>query len=400
VRRITVVGASLAGYRAAQTLRREGFDGELVVVGGEPERPYDRPPLSKRFLAGQVELADISLERGGEDLRIDWRLGTMATAFDAVSRRVTLASGEVVESDGVILACGARPRSLPGDPLAGVHVLRAAGDSAALRGDLLAGPRRLVVIGAGFIGAEVAATARGMGLEVTIVETLDLPLARVLPPALGQVCADLHRDHGVDLRLGVGVSRLRADGSGRVAALELADGSSIEADVVLVGIGVVPNTEWLQGSGLTIDDGVVCDETTLAAPGVVAAGDVARWTNPRFGESARVEHWDNAVAMGQHAARRLLAGDGPGEPYAPVPYFWSDQYDRKFQLVGRVAAGDTIEVVDGSVEERRFVALIGRGERLVGAFALNRPPAIPRWSQRIADGLGWADALELATTEG
>jgi 3-phenylpropionate/trans-cinnamate dioxygenase ferredoxin reductase subunit len=295
VRRITVVGASLAGYRAAQTLRREGFDGELVVVGGEPERPYDRPPLSKRFLAGQVELADISLERGGEDLRIDWRLGTMATAFDAVSRRVTLASGEVVESDGVILACGARPRSLPGDPLAGVHVLRAAGDSAALRGDLLAGPRRLVVIGAGFIGAEVAATARGMGLEVTIVETLDLPLARVLPPALGQVCADLHRDHGVDLRLGVGVSRLRADGSGRVAALELADGSSIEADVVLVGIGVVPNTEWLQGSGLTIDDGVVCDETTLAAPGVVAAGDVARWTNPRFGESARVEHWDNVV---------------------------------------------------------------------------------------------------------
>lgn len=396
MRRITVVGASLAGYRAAQTLRREGFDGELVVVGEEPERPYDRPPLSKRFLAGQAERTDLALERGGEDLGIDWRLGTAATGFDAATRRITLDSGEVIESDGVILACGARPRTLPGEALAGVHTLRTVADASALHAELAAGPRRVVVIGAGFIGAEVAATARGMGLEVTLVEAFDLPLARVLPPTLGQVSADLHRDHGVDLRLGAGVSRLRADGSGRVAAVELADGASLDADVVVVGIGVVPNTEWLEGSGLTIDNGVVCDETTLAAPGVVAAGDVARWTNPRTGESARVEHWDNAVAMGQHAARRLLAGDGPGEPYAPVPYFWSDQYDRKLQLVGRVAAGDTVEVVEGSVEERRFVALIGRGDRLVGAFAMNRPPAVPRWTPRLADGISWTEALVLA----
>jgi 3-phenylpropionate/trans-cinnamate dioxygenase ferredoxin reductase component len=396
VPRITIVGASLAGFRAAQTLRREGFDGTITVIGAESLHPYDRPPLSKRFLAGAAELVDLSLERrSGDDLAIDWRLGTIAASLDAAARTVTLESGEVVGSDGVILACGARPRTLPGEPPDGVHVLRTVGDSSALGADLASGPRRLVVVGAGFIGAEVAATARSMGVEVTILEALDLPLGRVLPPELGQVCADLHRDHDVDLRLGVGVDGLDAAG-GHVTGVRLADGTAVEAEVVLVGIGVVPNTEWLEGSGLTLDDGVVCDETTLAAPGVVAAGDVARWHNPRFGEAMRIEHWDNAVAMGQHAARRLLAGDGPGEPFAPVPYFWSDQYDRKIQLAGRVAPGDTVEVVEGSFAERRFVALIGRDDRLAGVFAMNRPPAIPRWTQHISDGISWDEARQLA----
>jgi 3-phenylpropionate/trans-cinnamate dioxygenase ferredoxin reductase component len=395
VRHIAIVGASLAGFRAAQALRREGFEGTITVIGGEAEAPYDRPPLSKRFLTGESNRSDLALARGGQQVEVAWRLSTTAVAFDAESRRIALASGDDIEPDGVILASGARPRRLPGPQPDGVHVLRTMADSAALRADLVAGVERLVVVGAGFIGAEVAATARSMGVEVTIVEALDLPLARVLPPSLGRVCADLHRDHGVDLRLGVGVDGLVAR-DGRVAGVRLADGVTIEAEVVLVGIGVVPNTEWLEGSGLTIDDGVVCDATTLAAPRVVAAGDVARWHNPRFDETMRVEHWDNAAAMGQHAARRLLAGDGPGEPFAPVPYFWSDQYDRKLQLTGRVAAGDTVEVIEGSFDERRFVALIGRGDRLVGAFAMNRPPAIARWSQRIADGLSWAEALQFA----
>jgi 3-phenylpropionate/trans-cinnamate dioxygenase ferredoxin reductase component len=395
VPRITIVGASLAGFRAAQTLRREGFDGTITMVGAEEHRPYDRPPLSKRFLSGETEAADLSLERGGNDLGIDWRLGATATAFDADALEVSLEAGETISADGVVIACGARPRALPGEVHQGVHLLRTISDSQVLGAALAARPTRLVVVGAGFIGAEVAATARAMDVEVTVVEALDLPLARVLPPELGRVCADLHRDNGVDLRLGVGVDGLDSEG-GRVAGVRLADGDTVEADVVLVGIGVVPNTEWLEGSGLTIENGVVCDETTLAAPGVVAAGDVARWHNPRFGETMRVEHWDNAVAMGQHAARRLLAGDGPGEVFDPVPYFWSDQYDRKLQLAGRVAADDTIEVVEGSLDERRFVALIGRGDRLVGAFAMNRPPAIPRWSQRIADGISWAEARQLA----
>ncbi|MFP3907626.1 MAG: NAD(P)/FAD-dependent oxidoreductase [Acidimicrobiales bacterium] len=396
MRHIAIVGASLAGYRAAQTLRREGFDGELTMVGEEPHRPYDRPPLSKKVLSGAAEPDSIALERDGDDLDIDWRLGGRAVGFDADTRTVRLEGGEELSSDGVILACGARPRSLPGtDDLGGVHLLRSVDDSLDLRAAFEAAPRRVVVIGAGFIGAEVAATARGLGLEVTIIEALDLPLARALPPRVGQVFADLHRDQGVDLRLGVGVETLETDAE-RVSGVRLADGSVVEADVVVVGIGVVPNTEWLEGSGLTLDNGVVCDETTLAAPGVVAAGDVARWPNPLFDEVMRVEHWDNAAAMGQHAARRLLAGDGPGEAFAPVPYFWTDQYDTKVQLVGRAAPDDVVEVVDGSIDERRFVAIIGRGDRLVGAVGMNRPPAVMRWQSRIAEQMSWDEALQLA----
>lgn len=393
MRSVAVVGASLAGHRAAQTLRREGFDGHVVVIGAETHRPYDRPPLSKRVLGGALEPTAIGLERG-DALDVEWRLGVTATSFDAHGLVIGLDDGDEVSVDGVVLACGARPRTLPGvEGMGGVHTLRTLDDSLALRDALAAGPDRLVVIGAGFIGAEVAATARGLGVDVTLIEALDRPLARVLPPVLGDLCADIHRDHGVDLRLGVGVHGLVAGDDGAVRAVQLADGSVIEASVVVVGIGVIPNTGWLEGSGLALADGIVCDETTLAAPGVVAAGDVARWPNPRYGEAMRVEHWDNAVSMGPHAARRLLAGEGPGEPYAPVPWFWSDQYDRKLQLAGRVAAGDTIEVVDGDIAERRFVALIGRGERLVGAVGMNRPAVVNAWMQRLTDGIGWDEAL-------
>ncbi|MDZ7679072.1 MAG: FAD-dependent oxidoreductase [Acidimicrobiales bacterium] len=397
MRNITIVGASLAGYRAAQTLRRDGFDGTVTLVGDEPHRPYDRPPLSKKVLSGAAEPDSIALERDGDDLDVDWRLGERAVGFDADSRTVRLGGGDELSSDGVILACGARPRSLPGtDGLDGMHLLRTLDDSLALREAFESRPSRVVVIGAGFIGAEVAATARGMGLDVTLVEALDLPLARVLPPMIGELSAAVHRDHGVDLRLGVGVDGLESGDDDRVRAVRLADGSQIEADVVVVGIGVVPNTGWLEGSGLTLDNGVVCDETTLAAPGIVAAGDVARWPNPLFDEVMRIEHWDNAVAMGQHAARRLLAGDGPGEPFAPVPYFWTDQYDTKLQLVGRAGPDDAVEVVDGSLDERRFVAIIGRGDRLVGAVGMNRPPAVMRWQSRIAERMSWDEALALA----
>ena len=407
-RTIVVVGASLAGLRAAEELRGQGFAGTIVVVGDEVHAPYDRPPLSKQVLAGRWETDRLALtvgvDGGLDALDLDWRLGTLAKGLDLDARQVVLADGDRLGFDGLVIATGATPRRLPGsDDLAGVHTLRTLDDCLAVRAEIDAGARRVVVVGAGFIGAEVAATCRTRGLEVTILEALPVPLGQALGDEMGAVLADLHRDHGVDVRLGTPVAGLDGDaeGGGRVERVRLADGSAIEADLVVVGIGVVPNTGWLEGSGLTLDDGVVCDATTLAAPGVVAAGDVARWPSRRFGELMRVEHWDNAITMGVQAARRLLAwlesdsdgGDGDFEPYDPVPWFWSDQYDRKIQLAGRSAGADEVRVVDGSTEERRFVALYRRGDRLVGALAMNRPRQLLVYQQLIERGAAWSEAL-------
>ena len=397
---VTVVGASLAGLRAAETLRREGFDGTITVVGDETDAPYDRPPLSKQVLAGEWPPERVALydEATLADLRLDWRLGQRAVGFDAAERAVTLDGGERIVADGVMIATGARPRTLPGtEGLAGVYTLRSLADSLAIRAEFDATPRRVVVVGAGFIGAEVAATARGRGLDVTVVEMADVPLERVLGAAMGRVCADVHVDHGVDLRLGIGVASLA--GTDRVEQVVLSDGTRLDADVVVVGVGVIPNTEWLAGSGLEIADGVVCDETTLAAPGVVAAGDVARWPNRLFGESMRVEHWDNAISQGIAAANRLLAGDGGGEPFAPIPWFWSDQYDRKIHLAGRSGPDDDVHVVTGSPAERRFAAIYGRAGRLVGVLAFNRPRHVMQYRRLIARGASWDEALEFAQSQ-
>jgi NADPH-dependent 2,4-dienoyl-CoA reductase/sulfur reductase-like enzyme len=373
------------------------------VIGAEPHHPYDRPPLSKQVLAGQWAIDEIGLLPKRE-LDVEWRLGTPVAGLDLADPALLLESGERVDFDGLVVATGCRPRTLPVPAgLGGLHTLRTLDDCLALRAELDAGPDRLVVVGAGFIGSEVAATARTMGIEVSLVEALPAPLSRVLGERIGGVMADVHRDHGIDVRLGVGVDGFDGfDGGsdcgvGRVGGVRLSDGSAIAADVVVIGVGVRPNTEWLQGSGLRIEDGVLCDETCLAAPRVVAAGDVARWYNPTFGEVMRVEHWENAQTQGEHAARRLLAEldhtGGSLEPYAPVPWFWSDQYDRKIQLAGRSSADDTVVVVDGSVEDRQFVALYGRAGRLVGALGMNRPRPIMEWRRRILEGVSWEDAL-------
>ena len=396
---VTIVGASLAGMRAAETLRREGFEGEITVVGDETDAPYDRPPLSKQVLAGEWEPERITLyeESALADLQVTWRLGARAVGFEAASRTVTLAGGERLEADGVVIATGARTRTLPGtEDLAGVYTLRTLDDSLAIRSEFEATPGRVVVVGAGFIGAEVAATARGRGLDVTMVELAETPLERVLGAELGTVCADVHRDHGVDLRLGVGVAEIT--GAGRVEQVVLSDGTRLDADVVVVGVGVIPNTEWLEGSGLQIDNGVVCDETCLAAPGVVAAGDVARWPNRLFGQSMRVEHWDNAIEQGMAAARRLLAGED-AEPFAPVPWFWSDQYDRKIQLAGRSGPDDEVTVVTGSPAERRFAAVYGRAGRIVAVLGFNRPRHVMQYRRLIARGASWDEALEFARSQ-
>ncbi len=393
---IVVVGASLAGLHAARALRRDGFDGALTLVGAEPHRPYDRPPLSKQVLAGDWEPSRIDLVTERDDaLDLRWRLGTAAVGLDVGGRRVALADGSDLPYDGLVVATGATPRTLPGtEALAGVHVLRTLDDCLALRADLDATPARVVVVGAGFIGAEVAATARQRGLDVTMVEPLPVPLGRVLGGPVAETVAAVHRDHGVDLRLGVGVQAV--EGGARVERVRLTDGDEIACDVVVVGIGVTPNTRWLEGSGLAIDDGLVADATCTVAPGIVAAGDVARWHHPLHGD-IRVEHWDHAIAQGGHAASSLLAGEA-AQPYAPVPWFWSDQYDRKIMLAGRPAGADEVRVVEGSLDEHRFVALYRKGGQVIAALGMNRPAPLARWRLRLADGVSWDEATADAPT--
>ena len=391
---VVVVGASLAGFRAVEELRHQGYDGSITVIGAEAHLPYDRPPLSKQILAGTWESDRLPLTAVGKeiaDLDVDWRLGVAASSLDLGARVVELADGTRLVYDGLVIATGASVRRLPAQPvLEGLHTLRTLDDCIALRADLDATPQRVVVVGAGFIGAEVTATARQRGLDVTLLEALATPLQRALGDAIGTVCGDIHREHGVDLRLSTGVDGFDDDGRGRLSGIRLSDGTTVDADVAVVGVGVAPNTGWLEGSGLTIDNGIVCDETCLAAPDVVAAGDIARWPNHRFDEVMRVEHWENAQEQGAHAARRLL---GRLEPYEPVPWFWSDQYDRKIQLAGRSHADDEVQIVDGSIEERRFVALYGRAGRVVGVLGMNRPRPVMEYRQLIADGTSWEAAL-------
>ncbi|MSO78414.1 MAG: FAD-dependent oxidoreductase [Acidimicrobiia bacterium] len=394
-----VVGASLAGLRAAEELRRLGFDGRLVMVGAESHLPYDRPPLSKAVLAGEAQPEDTALRKQPyDDLAIDWRLGRRAEQLEVADRILTLEDGERIEFTGCVIATGARPRVLPGTPaLAGIHVLRTLDDCLAIRADLDRGAR-VVVVGAGFIGAEVAATCRGRHLDVTVLEMLPTPMVRGLGPVLGEVLARLHRAHGVDLRTGVGVAGF--DGLERVERVRLDDESTVDADVVVIGVGVEPATDWLESSGLTLDNGVVCDETLLAAPGIVAAGDVCRWPNPLFdGTSMRLEHWTNAAEQGIAAAQRLLVDDDAAVPFAPVPFVWSDQYDLKIQVAGHVQGDDQVEIVDGSTEDLRFVAAMGRNGRLVGAVGFGRPRVLMQYRRMVSERATFAEALELPGKE-
>src|SRR5947209_16682137 len=322
MRTVVVAGASLAGLRAAETLRQDGFDGRLVLVGAEAHLAYDRPPLSKQLLAGKVEAEQVSLcpPDRYDELGLELHLGRRATALDLASQEVVVDEAERIAFDGLVIATGASPRLLPGvPPLDGIHLLRTLDDCLAIRAGLervIAGRGRVVVVGAGFIGSEVAATSHAAGAQVTVLEALATPLSKALGEEMGAACASLHHDHGVDLRTGAGVSGFH--GQHRVEGVLLHDGTTVEADLVVVGVGVAPNTGWLESSGLKLDNGVVCDSTAHAAPGVVAAGDVARWHNRLFETDMRVEHWTNAAEGGIAAARALLAGPEKAEPYAPV----------------------------------------------------------------------------------
>ena len=390
---VVVVGGSIAGFMAASELRASGFDGRIRIVADEPIRTYERPPLSKGVLAGDDADSTAWSAASDDALDVDWLLGERAVSLDATGRSLGLRSGDSLDFDGLVIATGASPRRLPGQPdLAGIHVVRTLDDSLGLRADLDAGAERVAVIGAGFIGAEVAATCRRRGHEVVLIEPLEQPLARVLGSEIGAIVAEVHRSEGVDVRLGVGVDEIVGDQ--RVESVRLSDGSVLDVDVVVVGIGVTPSTGWLDGSGLPVDDGVVADATCAVAPGIVACGDVARWDSPRYG-SVRIEHWDHAVEMGRAAGRRLLAdaGTGSSEPavFDPVPWFWSDQYDVRIQLAGR-ADGDMV-ITDGSVEDGKFVALYGRDGRVTGALGWNWPAKTVRYRMALEQGLAWDEAV-------
>jgi NADPH-dependent 2,4-dienoyl-CoA reductase/sulfur reductase-like enzyme len=386
---LVVVGASLAGLRAVEGARKAGYDGRLVLIGAERHLPYDRPPLSKAFLAAGPE-PSAPTYRVAEELAalgVELRLGAPATGLDTARREVALGE-ERVPYDALVVATGARPRRLPGDDLEGVHVLRTLDDARAVRRALDAGART-VVVGAGFIGSEVASAARERGLPVTVVEAAPAPLLRAVGPQAAPLCAALHARAGVDLRCGSGVEALERD-QDRVTGVRLADGTRLPADLVVVGAGCTPVTDWLDGSGLALDDGVVCDATLQAsAPRVLAAGDIARV------EGTRLEHWTSAAEQGTRAganAAALLTG-GALLPYGGVPYFWSDAYGSKLQMVGH-PSDEPAEVVGDP--DGPWLVLYRRGEHLSGVLSLDLPGRIMKFRALLARGAGFAEGLELA----
>ncbi|MGY1615505.1 NAD(P)/FAD-dependent oxidoreductase [Geodermatophilus sp. SYSU D00691] len=364
---IVVVGGGLAGARAVSTLREEGHDGPLTLVAAEPYLPYERPPLSKGYLTGSAELDSVFVhpEQWYADNDVLLRLGTRVTALDRAASRVALDDGDVLAYDRVLLATGAVPRRLtvPGADELAPRYLRTIEDSQALKASFTAGAR-VVIVGAGWIGLEAAAAARAAGAEVVVLEYAELPLLRVLGPEMAQVFADLHRDHGVDLRCGVRIA------SARAGALVLEDGSEVAGDVVLAGVGIAPDVALAEAAGLEVDDGVVVDASLRSSdPAVFAAGDVARAFHPRYGRHLRVEHWANALNQPLTAARSML---GKPTVYERLPYFFSDQYDLGMEYTGLAEPGgyDRV-VVRGDLEAREFVAFWLSGDRVVAGMNVN-----------------------------
>ncbi|WP_032404240.1 NAD(P)/FAD-dependent oxidoreductase [Rhodococcoides fascians] len=392
-RRLVVVGASLAGLRAVEAARGDGFDGEIVLIGDEAHLPYDRPPLSKAFLDGTESAPFRTLEHLVDDLHVDVRLGSAATSLDLASRTVSVGS-DAVEYDGLVIATGARARTLPSvGALGNVHGLRSVDDAASVRSALDAGART-VVIGAGFIGAEIASNARSRGLEVTIVEALPTPLVRAVGPVMGEALGRLHDANGVQLICGTGVESFI--GTDTVEGVVLMDGRRLDADLVVVGVGSQPNIEWLEQSDLNLQNGVKCDATLwTGAPGVYAAGDVANWYNAATGTRQRLEHWTSAAEQGA-AAGRNACNPQLSLPYSTVPYFWSDWYGNRIQFVGSPVCDDVVAVEGTPGEDQRWVALYRRHDTVVGALTVNAQSEIMKYRGLIGRCASWTEATAFA----
>lgn len=395
--RIVVVGASLAGLRAAETLRAEGFAGSLTMIGDEPYEPYDRPPLSKAVLLGKASAHHTGLPHR-RDIDAKWRLGVPATGLDLAGRRVRLADGDEVEYDRLLIATGVRARPWPNEDearLDGVFLLRTRDDAAALYRRLKAGPRRVLVIGAGFSGSEVASACREAGIAVTVAERADGPLVGALGGVIGAVAADLHRDNGVDLRTGVMVTALEGDSAGRVRAAHLSDGSVVETDVVIVSLGAIRNTEWLTGSGLGAGPrGIACDAGCRAfdfrgivTDDVYVAGDVARSPHALFGyQFLSLEHWGNAVAQAEVAAHNMISHGADRRPHLWVPAFWSAQFGVNIKSVGVPPMGEEIMIAQGSLAERRFVGVYGHQGRVIAAVSFDNTRWLGFYQRMIETG--------------
>ncbi len=391
--RIVIVGASLAGLRAAETLRDEGFTGELTIVGEEPQLPYDRPPLSKQVLLGRVRAEDTGLPRRRK-VGARWKLGVRATGVDPIGKHVLLADGEQLPFDRLLIATGTRARPWPKAEeaaLDGVFTLRTSKDAARLAEQLDAGPRRVLVIGAGFMGSEIASACRERGLEVTVAERGPAPLIGALGGAFGALAAKLQRAHGVDLRCGVTVTALNRR-NGRLTGAELSDGSRIEADIAVVALGAIRNTEWLAESGIAAGPrGVACDAGCRAfnmygivTDDVFVAGDVARFPHPLFEyQLLSLEHWGNAVAQAEVAAHNMINPGPLRRPHLAVPAFWSSQFGLNIKSVGVPTFSDQVAIAQGSLKNRRFVAVYGYRGRITAAVSVNRAKWLEHYERLI-----------------
>ncbi len=380
--RVVVVGASLAGLRGAEALRREGFAGQLTLIGDEPYKPYDRPPLSKQVLAGRLPVEHTVLPRF-QKLDAEWKLGVAATGLDLASRQVRLADGQQVGFDRLLITTGtrARPWTNPHEAaLDGVFVIRDRDDAARLRERLAAGPRHVLIVGGGFIGGEVASVCREMDLPVTLVQRGPTPLYGSLGSTIGALVGGLQVQHGVDLRLGLSVTRLEGDADGHLQRAYLEDGHTLDVDLAVIALGAVQNTEWLLGSGVAIvAHGVACDtycgvlnEQEEAVEGVFAAGDVTNWPNSYYeDERVTVEHWGNAIEQAETAAHNMLNAPEGYRAYKHMPAFWSNQFGFNIKSVGLPELADEVMITQGSIDEGRLAAVYGHDHRIVAAVTFN-----------------------------